>query len=91
MNGRDDEHCGANKGAQIIAGLSFDRLLVQFHPYFEPLKELVRKLREDFIAGLDWKNHASYESFLVAFKDTEDLLPETEDAAVIYTDHLTNI
>jgi hypothetical protein len=87
MNGSTDERCGANKCGQIGLQTTFDRLLQEFHPYFEPLKEMVRRLREDFITGLKWDNHASYESFLDALKETRDRLPETEDATKIYTDH----
>jgi hypothetical protein len=88
MNGFDDEQCGENKCGQIGLQTTFDRLLQEFHPYFEPLKDLVRRLRENFLTGLEWKNHASYESFLGTLKETRDRLPETEDVNQIYTDTL---
>jgi hypothetical protein len=86
MNG-DDKLCATHKCGQIGLQITFNRLLQEFHPYFEPLKEMVRRLRENFITGLDWDNHASYESFLDILKDTRDSLPETEDSTKIYTDH----
>jgi hypothetical protein len=85
MNG-DDELCATHKSGQIGLENSFGRLLEQFHPYFEPLKEMIRNLRDNFINGLRWDNHASYKSFLDALKDTRDRLPETEDNAEIYID-----
>ncbi|EIN09891.1 hypothetical protein PUNSTDRAFT_133663 [Punctularia strigosozonata HHB-11173 SS5] len=60
----------------------FDRLLADFHPYFEPLKETVRKLWATFNMDQSMKPGyipPTYDEFLDVLKAGRDALPLVDD------------
>ncbi|EIN14714.1 hypothetical protein PUNSTDRAFT_130341 [Punctularia strigosozonata HHB-11173 SS5] len=81
MVGDDEETIGLNKSGQMRSDIAFEKLLEDFHPYFEELKPTVRELRRVFRVD-EWEkpdyDPPDYDDILTILKARRDALPLVE-------------
>jgi hypothetical protein len=61
-----------------MTGVPFNFLLEDFSPYFEPIKPVIRDLR-DYILGRGWHVYPEYEPFLEILIRGRDAMPQIDD------------
>jgi hypothetical protein len=77
MVGDSIEETGSMKQSTMV-GNSFNLLLRDFSPYFEPIKPIVRDLC-DYIIRREWNDYPEYEPFLDILTRGRDAMPQIDD------------
>ncbi|EIN14735.1 hypothetical protein PUNSTDRAFT_130367 [Punctularia strigosozonata HHB-11173 SS5] len=82
LSGNREQDIADAKFAQMVLPNSFERLLSDFHPYFNPLKPTLRALRTALKVN-QWEDpngeRSTYDEFLAALRSGRDALPLVDD------------
>ncbi|EIN14736.1 hypothetical protein PUNSTDRAFT_130368 [Punctularia strigosozonata HHB-11173 SS5] len=80
--GDDDRDVAEAKMVQMVRSVAFERLLKNFHPYFDPLKPTIKALRTALKVHTwfaEKPEKPTYDEFLEALKSGRDALPLVDD------------